>query len=448
MAAVMNLHTHRPSRVGERGQAIIMFVGIITIIFVIAAMVIDFGLWFAERRAAQRAADLAAMAGSQDLAYEEDDAFANACRWAVNNGFEEDEVTVDVFADSDAVSQWSAKCSESGPPASFECSPPCDTIRVSVKRPASRLFTSIFNVAAFDVTAVASAGQAGNGGGAGQPTGDTTLDAVFLLDASASMYTLSCNHNQDNDACPFKHARDAVNGLVDLVPGGAQQVGGMGYIPFNYCYDPPRHDGIYCLDESLVVAPTNDQNALHAAVNATRAGSSTNICMPLLRAKEMLQTLPEPGHRWAVVLLSDGDNNDFINVEEITLYDYPPASCRPQVARLDWRTRACGEEATQEKEEDLLTWRRAEELKAIADIYVIALDVCGNDDGKTRNSPGYCAGMANTEAAVHDNVADQRLLKCIASSPDHYYRVASAHDLPDVYRQIAFQIAPRTLEGD
>ena len=51
----------------ERGQAIIMFVGIFTIIALVAAVTIDFGLWFSERRGAQKDADLIALAGAYEL---------------------------------------------------------------------------------------------------------------------------------------------------------------------------------------------------------------------------------------------------------------------------------------------------------------------------------------------------------------------------------------------
>ena len=51
----------------ERGQAIIMFVGLATIIAMVAAITIDFGLWFSERRGAQTDADLVSLAGAYEL---------------------------------------------------------------------------------------------------------------------------------------------------------------------------------------------------------------------------------------------------------------------------------------------------------------------------------------------------------------------------------------------
>ncbi len=51
----------------ESGQTLIMFVGLFTIIALAAAITVDFGLWFSERRGAQTDADLVALAGVYEL---------------------------------------------------------------------------------------------------------------------------------------------------------------------------------------------------------------------------------------------------------------------------------------------------------------------------------------------------------------------------------------------
>ncbi len=63
----MSVTTRRPTRKSERGQALIMFVGVFTIIVLVAAVVIDFGLWLSERRGAQKDGDLIALAGAYEL---------------------------------------------------------------------------------------------------------------------------------------------------------------------------------------------------------------------------------------------------------------------------------------------------------------------------------------------------------------------------------------------
>jgi hypothetical protein len=51
----------------QSGQALILFVGIFTIIMMAAVIVIDFGLWFSERRGAQTDVDLVTLAGGFEL---------------------------------------------------------------------------------------------------------------------------------------------------------------------------------------------------------------------------------------------------------------------------------------------------------------------------------------------------------------------------------------------
>ncbi|MCH8901153.1 MAG: hypothetical protein IIC88_02530 [Chloroflexi bacterium] len=51
----------------QRGQTIIFFVGAFTVIAIVGAIVIDFGVWFSERRGAQTDSDLIALAGVYEL---------------------------------------------------------------------------------------------------------------------------------------------------------------------------------------------------------------------------------------------------------------------------------------------------------------------------------------------------------------------------------------------
>jgi hypothetical protein len=52
---------------GERGQTIIMFAGIFTVLLIMGVVAVDFGLWLSERRGAQTDADLPALAGAAEL---------------------------------------------------------------------------------------------------------------------------------------------------------------------------------------------------------------------------------------------------------------------------------------------------------------------------------------------------------------------------------------------
>ena len=52
---------------GQRGQMLVMLVLTLSVTFIIGFIVIDFGLWFSERRGAQKDADLSALAAAQEL---------------------------------------------------------------------------------------------------------------------------------------------------------------------------------------------------------------------------------------------------------------------------------------------------------------------------------------------------------------------------------------------
>jgi hypothetical protein len=76
----------------ERGQALILFVGVFTIIMLAGAIAVDFSLWFSERRGAQKDADLVTLAGVYELLDEAPDACVKAAEksdeWAADNGLD------------------------------------------------------------------------------------------------------------------------------------------------------------------------------------------------------------------------------------------------------------------------------------------------------------------------------------------------------------------------
>lgn len=81
----------RAGRSSERGQALILFVGLFTIIAIAAAIVIDFGIWFSERRGAQKDADLVTLAGAYELLSDDvtfGDVDGATQQWAAANGLD------------------------------------------------------------------------------------------------------------------------------------------------------------------------------------------------------------------------------------------------------------------------------------------------------------------------------------------------------------------------
>ena len=92
---------------GESGQVLILFVVLTPVLFLAAAVAIDYGLWLSERRGVARAADLSSLAAVQDLPVTPDlqsyaskascDAGLDSCEaafdWAERNKYGEGDAT-------------------------------------------------------------------------------------------------------------------------------------------------------------------------------------------------------------------------------------------------------------------------------------------------------------------------------------------------------------------
>src|SRR2546422_4823372 len=89
----------------QRGQVLILFVMGATVIFVIGAIVVDIGLWVSERRSAQAAADLAALAAATQLdpnnANAVPDARVKGLEFAKRNGYDDADSDIDVQVNPD-----------------------------------------------------------------------------------------------------------------------------------------------------------------------------------------------------------------------------------------------------------------------------------------------------------------------------------------------------------
>ena len=158
----MNIKTSINGRIRavsrERGQAIIMFVGFFTVIMLVGAIVIDFGLWFSERRGAQKDADATALAAVQ--AYIDDlgdtsGAFDDGFEWAVKNGVDPTKIdalpTSDCSPGNSCIQVEIGNCREDG----------TDTLmpwaEAKIRHESSSLFSGIFGLVAPDIGAVARA---------------------------------------------------------------------------------------------------------------------------------------------------------------------------------------------------------------------------------------------------------------------------------------------------
>jgi hypothetical protein len=274
-------------------------------------------------------------------------------------------------------------------------------------------------------------------------------DSALILDATGSMGDAPCNSAQNNSGCPIKEAKDAAEGFIDTLLDGTSGLAQAAYAPYRGCYNPPLNKS-NCVPASMIVDFTSSRAALDTGIANTDAtgGSGTNVCLGLNQALTMFQgSNAQSGTNVvrSVVILTDGDNN-------YNSYAYgsgaPATACRPDTTPSSSDpSGSCATAKTRERELDRKTVQVANSLEALGvAVYVVAFGTCGTDDGTVPTS-SWCANVGDT---THDNTADRRLLKCVASSTegtnDHFFEVPTASDLPEVFQEIARAIGFRLTE--
>ncbi len=195
----------------------------------------------------------------------------------------------------------------------------------------------------------------------------------------------------------------------------------------------------------------------------------------LWRLKEADDILFGTGHSTAsnarryIILLTDGDNTYNAASYVSGSPGSPDAACRPTTSPSNSDTyRQHGvfragpgsitssnpgsNSDTRERQLDTKTKAEADTLKAAGvEIFIVGLSVCGSDDGKNpASSAGTYCSSSNIGNSDPDTVADQRLLKCIASSTsgtnDHYYTTSDPTQLSSIFGAIAQSIAFRLIK--
>jgi Flp pilus assembly protein TadG len=319
--------------------------------------------------------------------------------------------------------------------------------------------------------------------------GIRAVDTYLAIDATGSMGDSPCTATQTQSGCPIKEAKAAAVNFTNILladaagscdPDGCTQVG-VG--AFRGCYNPPRsclYDGSHsgCSSsgrDTCVVASqmltnlSTNKSYVTSRVNGIWAightsgtsplqpdsGSGTNVCLAMYKgAWGTSFGLFGPSGQTTentlkiLVLLSDGDNNYYADAEYGN--GQPPTECAPtDPSHSDSQLgSSCYSAQTHEKSLDIKTKALAATLKSQGvEIYVVGFGICGTNNPSQLPTTSYCSGIGNSD---HDNTADRRLLKCIASSSagtnDHYFEAATASQLPDIFSSIAREIAFRLIK--
>lgn len=160
---------HIAGPANERGQALILLMLGMTVIFVVGILAVDVGLWLSEKRGAQSDSDFSALAGAQAYLSDITDtnsAFADAVEWAVDNGV--DPATIEGSPTSTCARPMSCidvgigNCRGDGSDSAMPW------VEANVRHESVALFSSIFGLGDPDIGAVARACV-------GSPTGLTGL---------------------------------------------------------------------------------------------------------------------------------------------------------------------------------------------------------------------------------------------------------------------------------
>ena len=432
---------HRRRRRNEKGQ-VLPFMGLLVFVVLgLSGLSADIGKILIARAQLGRTVDSAALAGAKQLPN-----MTNATSSAkafVSANDSDNTITVSVYPDV-----------------------PSQQVRVVARKTVNTIFMRVFGIKTFTVQNEATAGF-----------GTVPVDAVMAIDSTSSMSDSPCTGPSDNttSGCPIKEAKDAAKTFVNtLLPSSATVVGEISY---RGCFQPPITNTA-CVNTNTFGALTGTASTLITKINSITApgGSGTNVCLGVYQAGQTLLP-PAPGAhtdsntRRYIIVLSDGDNNWNSISNKTTAPTAPPAECKPTSSASEPAVTICpvtplsncapasndsSSPGPHERQLDLKTLAEAKTLKAAGvEIYVVGLGVLGtqNSDNATSYSGNYCKDVASGGKIGNnddDTIADQRLLKCIASSTsgtnDHYYTTSNPTQLSAIFGQIAQAIAFRLIK--
>jgi len=208
----------------QRGQVLLMFIGIFTVIAVVGLVVVDFGLWFSERRGAQTDADMSALAGAQAYVADLTDtagAFDDAVEWAVKNGVDPAEIdpsnTSNCSAGNSCVDVGIGDCYENGTDSAMPW------VESKIRHNTRSLFGKFFDFAAPDIGATARACV-----GSPRTAMDLSPFGVqtgFVTDPSCPDYGQPLSDCLEPDPADPTNKTRPVYGAVCILKTGAQNPG-------------------------------------------------------------------------------------------------------------------------------------------------------------------------------------------------------------------------------
>jgi hypothetical protein len=296
----------------QRGQALILFVGVFTIIAIAGAAAVDFGLWLSERRGAQTDSDLPALAGAWELLDQSataTDASDAVDEWLLDNEESGNTAPENVVVDNSCFGIWDL-----------------DAVAVDVSHESRSLFASIVGLDAPDIGAHAKA-CAGSAEGPG-----TAPTLPFETDLTSSCFSSGQPNIGGNCIIEFgAQGPGSQRGYVDVTAGeycsNGQGGGGSGAVIDSVVFgaqgtciinqgSPPACDPNSSSGEwydCIASQPGNSQAILLGVRCRITGGTGSGQGCP--------QTQPEP--LCDLLTGSNGDGIDDFSESTILIFDGP-----------------------------------------------------------------------------------------------------------------------------
>lgn len=284
----------------ERGQALILAALAMVVLLGFAALSIDVGYWYSQKREVQKAVDAAALAGAQDLPDDYVMAESKAREYLTKNGITDEDTISITFR---CTSTYQGSCN----PGANKW----DTIVVEVERPAEAWFAKVFGIQEALVKDVRAAGCNGACGG----TAFVPVDVVQIIDRSGSM-----------TGTDMDKVQAGVRALLEYFDATIQRVG-LGVLsggktsPPDPCDapatspEPPAEDYAIVLpvglSDDFQSSPhvLDDGSALVSTVDCLESEGFTPVGPTMKAAVDELLANGRPDLTWGIILFSDGVAN-------------------------------------------------------------------------------------------------------------------------------------------
>jgi Flp pilus assembly protein TadG len=436
----------------ERGVVLVIVAFCLIILLGTAAVALDLGYAYVQKRRLQAAVDFALLAGAQKLpnasnATSDTQSFLNA-NWKLNGNSANPSVALSTCKFDPANPQ---QCSASS--AACDATGPCQ-IRVNATAQVPTTFGNIFGLGSMTVSAQGSACG-------GCDTATQKFDVVVVLDRSFSM---CLDANGQYDSCySLTQAKQGIQALLNFFNPATDRLGlavlssGDSIAPFNHTGTYPCDstdlndynvsgkgpfyrtlgdfmDGTPASHDSWLLAPLagdfknadgsiNNNSAFVSDLNCLQPKFWTPMAPAVQAAANELINRGRPDARKVIVYMGDGGGN----VQPMTRDANGNAT-----ASLSWYTPSPGN--------NLLPCHDAVGQASIAKQHNIEIFTIGYNLNATDADTCYANNKPNNSSSIEGGIDARSTLQQMATDPSHYYERPTPGQVLSIFQAIGHQI--------